>query len=271
MTGNITQQMTSGTSGLGDIAGNPAEASIKMAIANRLVDGINGAYRPKDVLRRIKFADYLLMGQAIRQFVPTTGAKRLPMSATKHLAGRISDGKRCSPARPGELSGGVMKPNASGNFDPNGEVNRVSLAYSLVQSLGLQTYALERNGKPVTVNVDGKNIPIEDASMIPTGMEGYVSIALQLNMINAYFTATQAPYELKPTIHATFKPNQVVTRADFAVIITRTFPHWEAATSQRRRLVWRYQKRLKTPPRRPTPSQPAQRSATTYWSRVIQA
>ncbi|HEX9956543.1 MAG TPA: S8 family serine peptidase, partial [Fibrella sp.] len=53
ITGSIIQQMTSGTSGLGDIAGNPAEASIKMAVANRLVDGLNGVYRPKDPLRRI--------------------------------------------------------------------------------------------------------------------------------------------------------------------------------------------------------------------------
>ena len=41
---------------------------------------------------------------------------------------------------------------------------------------------------------------------------------------------TQDPYSLDPVIHATFKPLYEISRAEFAVIITRTFEHWEAAT-----------------------------------------
>ncbi len=61
-------------------------------------------------------------------------------------------------------------------------------------------------------------------------MTGYVSLALELNLINAFYKLTQGPYDLQPTLHATFKPAQPITRAEFAVIITRTFPHWEAVT-----------------------------------------
>ncbi|WP_461489615.1 T9SS type A sorting domain-containing protein, partial [Pontibacter sp. HJ8] len=80
------------------------------------------------------------------------------------------------------------------------------------------------------VHLNGTDYAIEDAADIPAGLEGYVSVALELNMINAYFTSTQGPYDLQPVLHATFKPLQDVTRADFAVIISRTHSLWNAGT-----------------------------------------
>ncbi|QJW89668.1 S8 family serine peptidase [Spirosoma taeanense] len=228
--GNITQQLISGTTGLGDIAGNPAEASIKMAVSSRLVDGLNGAFKPKDLLKRIQLADYLLMGQAIRQYFPTNGSKTFSdVSGNDILLAESVSAKGAALRDREHQYKGVMLP-VNGQFAPSASVDRVTLAYALVQGLGFQQYAEERNGKAVTVQVDGKNIPIEDASTIPAGMEGYVSIALDLNLINAYYTLTQGPFDLKPTLHATFKPRQYVTRADFAVIVTRTFSQWEDAT-----------------------------------------
>jgi serine protease AprX len=52
-------------------------------------------------------------------------------------------------------------------------------------------------------------------------MEGYVQTALDLNILNAYFSLVQGPYDLQPTIHATFKPSSLVKRADYAVAATR--------------------------------------------------
>ncbi|GAA4461519.1 hypothetical protein GCM10023189_37080 [Nibrella saemangeumensis] len=230
--GSITFETVSGTTGLNDIAGHPAEASIKLAVSNRLVDGLNGVYKPEDALKRIHLADYLLMGQAIRQYLPTNGQKTVTdVTGTELLLAESVLTKGAALRDRSHVFNGVMLAGADGKFTPNGNVDRTALAYSLVQALGYQSFALERNGKPVTVTVDGKKIPIDDAAQIPAGFEGYVSLALDLNLINAFFSLTQGTFDLKPTLRATFKPKQVVTRAEFAVVVTRTFTQWETATT----------------------------------------
>ncbi|MEJ8758232.1 S8/S53 family peptidase [Pontibacter sp. H259] len=229
--GNLNVQRVTGTTGMADIVGHPAEASIKMAVGARLVDGLSGAFRPDEYLKRIQLADYLMMGQAIRQFMPTNGAVTFSdLKGSEILLGESVVAKGAALRDRLYAHNGVMLPTSTGKFSPTGNVNRASLAYSLVQALGLQEFALERNGKAVTVKVDGKDLPIEDAKLIPAGLEGYVNVALELGLINAYYNVTQGPLDLFPKMHATFKPTQNVTRAEFAVIITRTYTSWEATT-----------------------------------------
>jgi len=231
ISGNLTQMVLSGTTGLTDVVGHEAESSIKMAVSARLMDGLSNGFKPDDMLKRIHLAEYLVMGQAIRQYFPTNGAVTYSdLSGSQVLLGESVSAKGAALRDQEQKYNGVMLPTSTGKFSPTGLVNRASLAYTLVQSLGLQQYALERNGKTVTVTVDGKQIPIEDAAKIPAGLEGYVSLALELNLINAYYTVSQGLLDLFPTTHATFKPTQNVTRAEFAVIVTRTFDQWNAAT-----------------------------------------
>ncbi|NEM98042.1 S8/S53 family peptidase [Pontibacter burrus] len=229
--GTLHQQRVTGTTGLNDIAGHPAEASIKMAVGARLVDGISGSFKPNDYLKRIQLADYLVMGQGIRQYLPVNGAATFSdLRGSEVLLGESVAAKGATLRDRFHTYNGVMLPDGTGKFSPAGNVNRASLAYSLVQALGLQDHALARNGKAVTVTVDGKQIPIDDAKQIPAGLEGYVSVALELGLINALYSVTQGPLELFPKLKATFKPTQNVTRAEFAVIITRTHSSWNNAT-----------------------------------------
>ncbi|MBC6607058.1 S8 family serine peptidase [Hymenobacter sp. BT188] len=232
VTGNISLLTPSGTTNLADIVGHPAEAAIKMAVNSRLVDGLTTGFQPNANLTRIQLADYLLMGQGIRQYLPTSGARTFSDVTTANdilLTEAVAAKGSAQRDRFHQFSG-VMRPTAAGTFSPAGTVSRAELAYSLVQGLGFQQFALERNGKPVTVQVNGQAIAIDDASKIPAGLEGYVSVALELNLINAYYTVKQGPFDLQPTIQATFKPAQNVTRAEFAVIATRTFPQYNAQT-----------------------------------------
>lgn len=224
--------VVTGTSGLNDIAGHPAEASIKLAVSARLADGhkSSGGFKPDEFLKRIDLADYLMMGQSIRQYIPVDGSLTMTDVKERNLLVESVVATGSAQRDIEHKFNGVMLPTAPGKFSPSGNVNRTSLSYSLVQSLGLQEFALERNGKPVTVNVNGKDIPVDDAADIPAGMEGYVSVALELDLINAFYSITQGPYDLEPTIHANFKPLQEITRAEFAVIITRTHAQWDAAT-----------------------------------------
>ncbi|SFQ60467.1 S8/S53 family peptidase [Hymenobacter arizonensis] len=232
VTGNITLLTPSGTTNLTDIVGHPAEAAIKMAVTNRLVDGLSTGFQPNAALTRIQLADYLLMGQGIRQFLPTTGARTFTdVSTVSDILLTESVAARGAAQRDRfHANNGVMLPTATGKFSPGATVNRASLAYSLVQSLGFQQQALARTGKPVTVSVNSQTVTVDDADKIPAGLEGYVSVALELNLINAYYSITQGPYDLQPVIKATFKPAQAVTRADFAVIVTRTFQQYNAQT-----------------------------------------
>lgn len=232
--GTISTLTASGTKGLGDIAGHAAEASIKLAITKRLVDGLYGEFKPNESLKRIHLADYLSMGQAVRQYFPTNGTKSFyDVNDSQALLAESVTAQGAS-LRDGEQKfKGVMLPRSQNNFAPWDDVNRVSLAYSLVQSLGLQEAALARSSKPVSLTVDGKMLTLDDAASIPAGMEGYVSVALDLNLINAFYSVAQGPYDLKPTLRAVFKPLQTVSRADFAVIVTRTFSQWEALAKAR--------------------------------------
>lgn len=229
--GTINKLTAAGTTGLNDIAGHPAEASIMMAVGARLADGLTGGgYKPDELLKRIDMADYLMMGEGIRQFLPIDGSFTLTDVKERNLLAESIVANGAALRDRDQVYNGIMLPVAPGKFSPSGKVSRADIAYSLVQALGLQKFALERNGKTPTINVDGKTYTIEDASEIPAGLEGYVSVALELNLINAYFSLTQGPYDLQPVVHATFKPLQDVTRADFAVIITRTHAQWNAGT-----------------------------------------
>src|SRR3546814_695176 len=119
----------------------------------------------------------------------------------------------------GQRQMGVMGLH-NGAFRPSGSVTRVSLAYSLVQSMALQPQAQAFSGE-LTAFYDGKRIPVADAALIPASLRGYVQLALDQGLINARFTVTQGPYDLQPTLHAYFDPGKFVTRAAYAVAAGR--------------------------------------------------
>jgi serine protease AprX len=222
--GVINMMTAAGTSGLNDITDHPAEASIKMAVNARLADGLSGGgFKPDELLKRLDLADYLMMGGGIRQFLPVDGTVTMTDVKDKSLIAESIVAKGAALRDKEHKFRGIMIPQGSGKFSPNGKINRAEVAYSLVQSLGFQEYALERNGQTPTVTVNGESYPLDDADEIPAGLEGYVSVALDLNLINAYYTLKQERNDLEPTLYASFKPLEDVTRADFAVIITRTF------------------------------------------------
>ncbi|MHC2992050.1 peptidase S8, partial [Pontibacter sp. HJ8] len=146
--GVVNMMTAAGTTGLSDIAGHPAEASIKLAVSARLADGLKGGvYRPDELLKRIDMADYLMMGEGIRQFLPVDGTFSLTDVKERNLLAESIVAKGAALRDANHVYNGIMLPAAPGKFNPNGKVNRAEVAYSLVQALGLQKYALERNGK----------------------------------------------------------------------------------------------------------------------------
>jgi serine protease AprX len=209
--------------GLTDIAGHAAEGMIEFAVRERLVDGFaNGTFKPDSPLTRGQLADYLTAGAGIRQFLPLNGVKTF-----SDTSGALVPFAEATTVRGAALKDrahrfdGVIRP-INGKFVPSGSVNRSALAYSLVQSLGLQDAARAFSGE-LTVRYNDTRIPLEDADSVPADLRGYVQLALDLPVMNAYFTLEQGPFDLVPEIKARFKPADVVTRAGFASYMNHYF------------------------------------------------
>jgi serine protease AprX len=221
--GTLSISKVGSFSGLKDISGNPAASAIQMAVSERLIDGYgDGSFKPKQYLTRSELARYLVMGTGIRQSqsvnVKDVSTGYLPFvkaAVTKGAA--IRDGI--------QTQGGVMQLELSGNFNPNGEVDRAALAYSLIQALGLEKQAKDFTGD-ITVQYKDERIPVKDSASVPAALKGYVQLALDLNILNASFSVTQGPYDLVPKVESSFNPGKKVTRADYAIAITRYYQAW---------------------------------------------
>lgn len=205
-----------GFSGLGDIAGHPAQGMIEFAVRERLIDGFaDGTFRPNDALTRGQVAAYLTAGAGIRQFRPLDGTVRFGdvgdelrpfVEATTVRGAALKDRA--------QRFDGVVRTSGS-TFAPDATVNRAELAYSLVQSLGLQDVARAFTGE-LTVRFNDTRIPLEDAGAVPADLRGYVQLALDLPLMNALFSLEQGPFDLQPKIKAHFRPGETVTRAAYA-------------------------------------------------------
>lgn len=226
--GEIVLKQSSGYTGLNDIAGHPAESSIQLAVSERLVDSKNTRnFEPDKALKRVELANFLVMGAGIRQFLPLDGSTTINDVKAEDLPfveAVLAKGAALKDVA--QITNGVMLPVASGTFSPDSKVDRLQLTYSLVQALGLEEEAKKRSADTLTVQYGDQRIAIQDASLVPANLRGYVQLALDLNILNAYFTVKQGPYDLTPTIEAKFDPLKTVTRADYAVTITRYYSNF---------------------------------------------
>lgn len=221
--GKISLLESGGYLGLDDIANHPAKGAIEYAVAHRLVDGYSDKqFRPDQLLKRSELAQYLVMGVSARQQLPLNKQPSFTDLATTspYYAYAESAVTRGVPLRNLDQTHAGLIGLVNGKFLPNDAVSRLQLAYALVQALGLQNEALAFTGT-VSVSVDGKRIPIDDAASIPASLRGYVQGALDAGLINARFTVAQGPYDLQPTLHAYFDPTKGVTRAAYAVSVGR--------------------------------------------------
>lgn len=229
--GEISFLNSGGYTGMDDVASHPARTAIEFAVANRLVDGHSDRrFRPDQVIKRSELAQYLLMGASVRQYLPFNRVPSFTDLGSSNFAYPFAESAIATGAPLRDLSqrhAGVMS-LINGAFRPNDGVTRLSLAYSLVQSAGLQDLAMAFNGE-LTAFFDGRRIPLEDAASIPASLRGYVQYALDQGLINARFTLTQGPYDLTPTLHAWFDPATAVTRAAYAVAAGRYLTYYQSA------------------------------------------
>ena len=94
---------------------------------------------------------------------------------------------------------------AGNRFRPTSKVDRLQLAYSLVQALGLEATAAAHAG-PVTYTVDGQPREVGDLGGVPAELLGYVQLALDRGLVAPVVSADAV----------LFKPAATVTRAEYA-------------------------------------------------------
>ncbi|WP_417665932.1 S8 family peptidase [Pseudidiomarina sp.] len=231
--GTISFELSGGYDGVDDIAGHPQQNAIEFAVSERLVDGFsNGKFRPDDALLRKDLAQYLVMGGAIRQY------RDLLNEPQPSLANVPSDVKVF--AESVSVTGGALKDNAqeqapvmlsnNGNFDPRGKVNKLDLAYSLVQTLGLESEALAFDpNQDIVVDYKGETIVLADQDAIPAHLKGYVQAALRYSLLNVRFSIEQGAFALEPSLQAHFNADTTITRAHFALTAGRLYSNYNQA------------------------------------------
>jgi len=209
--GTITQQQFILTP-VADIQGDPSQAEIEYVLRNRIMDVISdGLFHPSSFVARSDFAQSLVLNTALRQslaasplFTDVTGAQEAIAEAVTASGSTLRD-YNFVPAGIMSASGGL--------FNPGGLITRLDVCVALVRALGLDSAAQALAGTDVTVQYSGQTLVLTDESQIPSALRGYVQIALNKQILQAFFTLTQPPNSFQPTITAQFHPNDNVTRS----------------------------------------------------------
>jgi serine protease AprX len=218
---NLKQYAIDGYTNLSDVQGHPGQKLVEFAVAQELMDGKPGGFMPDQELTRIELADALTLAGSLRQSTlgdsqqfddvsEFTGAVNAATQAGGSLKDRFFTQKALLPV------------NNEGEFDADSLVNRGALAYSLVQSLGLQAEAdAFDTDKKLQVTVLGQQVEVSDSDAIPSELRGYVQIALDLGLMRVNVTLEQGQFDFEPVIIATFAADNTLTRANLAMSLVQ--------------------------------------------------
>ena len=94
--------------------------------------------------------------------------------------------------------------------------SRLDTAVALVRALGLDDAAKAKAGSIVTAQYNGQTIALADNNEIPSALRGYVQLALDKGLLQAYFALEQGPFDFQPTLKARVRANDATTRAFMA-------------------------------------------------------
>lgn len=226
----VSFEESGGFDGIDDIAGHPQEGVIEFAISERLMDGSsNRNFRPDSRLKRMDLARYAVMGGAVRQYRDLLNDPRpieghFPADSQPYIEAAMVRGGALKDDTADQAP--VMLPR-DGQIKPSGRVNKLDLAYSLVQLLGMQELATSFDpNSDIIVDYKGQQIVLQDQDEIPAEMKGYVQAAITLSLINVEFGVEQGGFALNPTLTAKFAPDTLISRAHYAVIASRMFTQY---------------------------------------------
>jgi serine protease AprX len=196
-----------------DISGRPDEQLIKDLMKIRRMDIFSdGSFRPDANVTRDDFARTLALNTPLRQTLGATPTFTDVSGGLAAIAEAVT--ANGSTLRDWNFAPqGLMGANGS-LFNPTGTVNRLDLAVAFVRSFGLDTEARALANTAVTSGGQ----PLVDNASIPPALRGYVQIALNRGVLEAFPAELRqvAPGQYVAVPGPRFEPNTVVTRAVLA-------------------------------------------------------
>jgi serine protease AprX len=195
-----------------DIQGHAAEQQIRRTLDNRMMDTFaDNTFRPDSSVTRGDFARVLALNTPLRQ---SCGSAPKFLDVTGEMA-EIAESvtAKGSTLRDWNFTPDGMMNGAGSSFNAASFISRLDLAVALTRALGLDSEARAQAGHAVTASYSGQTLTIADNSEIPAALRGYVQIALDKGLLQAYYTLEQGPFDLQPTLKARVRPNDPTTRA----------------------------------------------------------
>jgi serine protease AprX len=212
---------------IADIQGHPAQAQIESVLKNRMMDTFgDGSFRPDENVFRSDFAVLLYLNTPLRQSVGSAPRFNDVTGNVAAIAESISSNG--STLRDWDFTPKGMLPVTGSSFNPGGKISRSELAIALVRALGLDAEARALAGSTVTATYNGQAIPVADNGDIPAELRGYMQLALDRGILQAYFSVEQGPFDLQPTLKARIQPEETTTRAWTAYALDNFRKHFVA-------------------------------------------
>jgi serine protease AprX len=201
-----------------DLAGAADGPLIRRLIVDRQMDVLaDGLFHPGGAVTREDFARTLALNTPLRQSPGATARYGDVNGEMAPLAESVT-ANGATLRDFGFGSGGLM--SASGaQFNPAGLVSRLDEAVAFVRALGHDAEARALAGTTVTAG----GVPLTDNPQIPLALRGYVQVALDLGLLDAFPAEVRetSPGQFVALPGPRFEPAATVTRAALAVVVNR--------------------------------------------------
>jgi serine protease AprX len=194
---------------VGDIAALDSASRLKVyrLVYDRIMDADGGSFRPDADLTRMELGRALMFGARVPQFIPNrpsfsdiaTGTPEALMAESLKREGVMG------------LDGAT--------FGASAKVSRLEQAVALVRALRLDAQAKALANS--TVMYGGK--PLTDNQQIPNALRGYVQIALDRGLMEAFPEEARqiSPTQIMALPGPRFEPQRNVKRAEFVGPISK--------------------------------------------------
>ncbi|HKG22541.1 MAG TPA: S8 family serine peptidase [Blastocatellia bacterium] len=210
-----------------DIQGDPAQAQIEYALKNRMMDIYpDGSFWGIGNVTRESFARMLAYNTPLRQSLAATPAFTDVSADLRPFVEAVT--ANGSTLRDFNFTPAGMMSGSGSLFKPNDTIIRRDMAVALVRALGLDEQARAMAGRNVTVTYGGQTLTLTDNAEIPLALRGYVQLALDKGILQAFFTLEQGPLDFQPTLKARVKSKDPVTRTFMAVALANFREHFVA-------------------------------------------
>ncbi len=185
----------------------------------------DGTFRPDSNVTRRDFAELLYLNTPLRQSLGATPKYVDVASDFNALAEAVTAGG--STLRDYTFAPAGMVSATGSAFNPDANVTRLDMAIALVRALGLDDAAKAKAGtSTITVNYNGQMLTLADTPDINPALRGYVQLALDKGLLQAYFSLEQGPFDFQPTLKARVKPQDATTRAFMAYALDNFRQHF---------------------------------------------